>query len=95
MKLIEVVKSERPAKKWKAVFEDDDGSRITTHFGAAKMNDFTLTNDTEARARYWKRHTKDLKTNDPTRAGFLSLFLLWNKPTLRGSITDYKKRFDL
>ena len=28
-------------------------------------------------------------------AGSLSRYVLWNKPTLRGSISDYRKRFQL
>ena len=35
---------------------------------------------------------KDTRTGDPTRAGYLSLYVLWNKPSLKASITDYKKR---
>jgi hypothetical protein len=30
---------------------------------------------------------------DPTRAGTLSRFILWNKPTLRSSIRSYRRRF--
>lgn len=95
MKLDKVIPSDRKGKKWKAVFKDENGKYFNTHFGSAGMNDFTLTGDVEARARYWKRHGKDLKTGDPTRAGFLSFFLLWNKPTLEASIKDYKRRFDM
>ena len=95
MKLLYVEKSERPAKKWKATFEKDNGKLKATHFGSAGMDDFTLTGDKDARARYWRRHHKDLNTNDPTRAGYLSLFLLWNKSTLEASIKDFKETFDL
>ena len=95
MKLVSVVPSDRPQKKFKAVFKNDDGSLKMVHFGAAGANDFTLTGDIDARYRYWIRHSKDLRTNDPTRAGYLSLFLLWNKPTIEASIRDYKKRFGL
>jgi DNA adenine methylase len=35
---------------------------------------------------------KDLRTNDYRRAGYLSLFLLWNKPTLRESVKDFNNR---
>ena len=28
-------------------------------------------------------------------AGSLSRYILWNKPTLKGSISDYRKRFNL
>ena len=35
---------------------------------------------------------KDTRTNDPTRAGFLSLYVLWNLPSRQSSIRDFKKR---
>lgn len=95
MILISVEKSNRKGKKWVAVFEDENGRYKHTHFGSEGMNDFLLTGDVEARNRYWIRHQKDLRTRDPTRAGFLSLYLLWNKPTMEASIKDYKKRFGL
>ena len=94
MKLLKVVKSTRPGKKWMAVF-DNNGRTKTTHFGDSSANDFTLTGDTEAQERYWTRHKKDLSTNDPTRAGYLSLYLLWNKRTLSASIKDYKAHFNM
>lgn len=95
MKLIEIVKSERPDKKYKAVFESDSGRQKVTHFGAEGMDDFTLTKNTAQRERYRLRHEKDLETEDPTRAGYLSWYLLWNKPSLTESIKDYKRKFDL
>jgi len=39
-----------------------------------------------------KRHLKDLETNDYTKPGFLSIFIAWNKPTLKESIKDFNKR---
>jgi len=95
MKLLRVVKSTNPKKKYMAIFLLDNGRQKTTHFGYAGMNDYTLTKDKSARLRYWSRHAKDLRTNDPTRAGYLSLFILWNKSTVRASVADYRKRFSL
>jgi hypothetical protein len=94
MKLLRVEKSNKSGKKYMAIF-DNNGRTKTTHFGLVGANDFTLTGDVKARDRYWQRHQKDLKTNDPTRAGYLSLFLLWNLTTLEASIRDYKRRFGL
>jgi hypothetical protein len=94
MKLLSVEKSTRDGKKWMAIF-DNDGRKKTTHFGASGYPDFTLSGDVEAKKLYMQRHKKDLDTNDPTKAGYLSYYLLWNKPTLAGSIRDYKKRFNL
>ena len=75
--------------KWIAHF--DNGKK--TRFGASGMDDFTLTKDEEQKKRYITRHAKDLKTNDPTRAGFLSMFVLWNKPTIEESVRDFNRRF--
>ncbi len=51
-----------------AVFKYDDGKTKTTHFGAAGMDDYTLTKDKEQRKRYRERHKKDLSTKDPTES---------------------------
>lgn len=96
MKLIDIKKSDREKKKYMAIFEDDKGKRKTTHFGLKGADDFTLTGDKEARKRYRERHKKDLATKDPTRAGYLSYFILWGDSTsLNKNISDYKKRFNL
>ncbi len=100
MKLIKVVKSDKPLKKWTAFFKKDNGKEKKTHFGYYNIkdlkNDYTLHKDKERRERYRKRHEKDLKTNDPTRAGYLSYYLLWGDSTsLKKNIQDYKKKFNL
>jgi len=87
-----VVKSPKAQKKWRANFSDGDKTKHTD-FGSAGMDDFTITGDEERKRLYRERHKKDLDTGDYTRAGFLSYYLLWNKPTLRGSIADFRKRF--
>ena len=92
-KLISVVKSPKEGKKWMATFRDGDKEKHT-HFGASGMDDYTITGDVERKRLYQERHKKDLDTGDYTRAGFLSYYLLWNKPTLRGSIADFRKRFN-
>jgi hypothetical protein len=89
--LVRVERSPNPKKKWRAFF--DNGKH--TDFGAAGMNDYTITKSKEAREQYVRRHIKDLKTGDPTRAGFLSLFLLWGPYTsLEKNIAFYKKKFN-
>ena len=93
---VTITDSTNPKKKLMAIFLDDDGKKIkTTHFGQAGADDYTITKDKEQRTRYRNRHKKDLDTNDYKKAGYLSWFLLWNKPTLTESIKDYKKRFNL
>jgi hypothetical protein len=60
------------------------------------MDDYTITKDKEQRDRYRERHKKDLKTGDPSRAGYLSYYLLWGDSTsLQMNIEAYKKKFNL
>jgi len=96
-KLLSINKSINKNKKLSAIFENKKTKRTkTVHFGSAGMADYTITKDKEQRERYRKRHQKDLKTNDPTRAGYLSYYILWGNSTSRKTnIADYKKRFNL
>jgi hypothetical protein len=96
MKLLEIIDSNKSGKKLMAIFESDTGRRKTTHFGAAGMDDYTITKDKAQRDRYRSRHKKDLQTNDPTKAGFLSYYILWGDSTSRGTnISAYKRKFGL
>jgi len=75
---------------------DNDGRSKTVHFGASGMDDYTLTGSKEQRERYRTRHAKDLETGDPTRAGFLSYYILWGDSiSQQVNIANYKKRFHL
>ena len=94
MKLISITPSDKPEKKLKATFEND-GRTKTTHFGAAGMTDFTKSKDEARKARYLARHSANENWNDPTSAGALSRWVLWNKTSLEASKADYKKRFGL
>ena len=92
-KSIIIKKSTKPDKKLMAVF-DIDGKKKTTHFGQRGAKDYLQTGDKERRKAYRSRHKKDLDTGDPTRAGFLSYYILWGSTTsLDKNIADYKKRF--
>jgi len=93
---VEIRPSTQKTKKLMAIFYDDNGKKIkTTHFGSAGMSDYTIHKDKERKERYLDRHRKRENWNDPMTAGALSRWILWNKPTLQGSIRDYKKRFKL
>ena len=77
-----------------ATFETNGRTKVI-HFGARGMSDFTKHHDRERRQRYITRHKKDLKTGNPARAGYLSMFVLWNKPSLQASIANYRKRLGI
>ena len=96
IELLSIKKSNREGKKYMARFKiikNGKTTHKTTHFGAKGMSDFTIHKDRERRSRYITRHKKDLRTKDPTRAGYLSMFVLWgNLPNFNKSVQDYKIR---
>lgn len=95
MKLVSIKPSTKAEKKYMAVFETDSGRTKTTHFGSAGMSDYTKNKDPERKERYLQRHRANENWNDPTSAGSLSRYILWNKTSLRESIKDFKSKFGL
>jgi hypothetical protein len=93
MKLVSITKATDDKHKYQAVF-DIDGRKKTTKFGQAGAEDFTIHKDEQRKENYISRHKSRENWSDPTSAGALSKFILWNKPTLRASISDYKKHFN-
>jgi len=91
LKLIKIVKSPNKKKKYRAYF--NNGKH--TDFGAFGFSDYIHNKDDERKGRYILRHMKNENWNDPTKAGTLSLYILWNKKTLKASIADYKRKFKL
>lgn len=88
-------KSPRKDKKLVATFVNNETKKTKSiHFGAYGMSDYTLHKDPERKLRYLKRHRRNEDWGNPMTAGSLSRFILWNKPTLRASIDDYKRRFN-
>lgn len=97
MKLLRIESSKAKNKRYTAIF-DNKGRLKKTNFGLKnpKKGTFTDTGDINARTAYRARHQKDLKTKDPTRAGYLSRFILWgDSKSLKVNIANYKKRFNL
>lgn len=92
---VSIKKDNSTKKKMVAVFYDKDGNKIkTVRFGADGYSDFTKHKDEERKKRYIARHKNNGFTN-PMTANTLSRYVLWNKPTLSASISDFKKRFNL
>jgi hypothetical protein len=97
IKLLKIGRSTNPEKKMMAVFEVD-GRERTTHFGQAGAKDYTRHDKAVREARkkaYDSRHRPTEDWSDPTSAGALSKYILWNKTSLSASIADYKRRFNL
>lgn len=93
LKLLSIKKSNRQGKKYMATFRMATGRTKTIHFGASGMSDYTKHKDLARQKRYLNRHSSRENWKDPTTAGALSRWVLWNKPSLKASIADYRRRF--
>ena len=99
VELVKIVKANDNKHKYTAIF-NVNGKEKHTNFGAEGYGDFIIFSKKEGkesglrhRDHYIQRHTKDLRLHDFTKAGALSMFILWgNKPSLEASIKDYKRR---
>ena len=92
MRLVSISPANDGVHKYRAVFEDP---QKTTVFGAVAYSDYTQHRNELRKESYLARHRTRENWNDPTSAGGLSRWILWNKPTLAASIEDFKKRFSL
>tara|TARA_R100000951_G_scaffold115716_1_gene124731 strand:+ start:4093 stop:4386 length:294 start_codon:yes stop_codon:yes gene_type:complete len=97
-----VNQSPKPEKKLKATFckcekknECKGSNHKTVHFGSKGSSTFIDHKDQKKKDAYLARHKVNENWNDPTSAGALSRWLLWNKESLSASISDFKKRFKL
>ena len=86
-----IKKSKKSDKKLDAII---DGKK-TVSFGSAGMSDYTLHKDPERKERYISRHKKneDWGKAGIKTPGFYARWVLWNKPTLKGSVDDLNKKF--
>jgi hypothetical protein len=90
MLCVELFRSYKPGKKYAVRI----GGRVV-HFGAKGYSDFTKHHDEERKIRYLRRHKPTENWRNPKSAGFWSRWLLWNKPTIKQSITDIQRRFNI
>ena len=89
-RIIRLVEARDGKHKWIAEF--DSGKK--TRFGSEPYEDYTQHKDKERRELYRLRHKKDLETGDPTRAGYLSYYILWGDSTsIQQNVKSFNKRF--
>jgi len=96
LKLLKVVPSVKKDKKYDAHFSDG----TVTHFGAKGYQNYGGVGkerhlDEDRKKAYIRRHKVNEDWSNPKLPGTLSRFILWNKPSFRESVADYKKRFNL
>ena len=84
-------KSDKPEKKYYIITK----SEKKVYFGQASASDFTINKDEDRKNLYILRHQKneDWGKSGIDTAGFWSRWLLWNKPTIKESYQDIKRKF--
>jgi hypothetical protein len=88
-KFIELKKSNRPEKKYMAIFQNRKTKRDKViHFGSAGMEDYTMHKDPARMQLYLKRHSSREDWDNMMSAGFWARWLLWSKP-------NYKDAYNL
>jgi hypothetical protein len=95
---VRLYKSNRKGKKYAVGFFQDDETEPfkMVHFGAVEMDDFTTHKNKERKERFLNRFKRliDKEADNPYSPMTLSHLLLWNKPSLKASFNDYKRRFE-
>jgi hypothetical protein len=91
MKIYYPYKSDKKDKKYYII--TITGNRV--YFGTSGYEDYTTHKDIKRREVYSQRHEKNEDWKDPLTPGALSRWILWNKKSLKASIADFKKRFNL
>lgn len=81
--------SNKPDKKFMAIIDD----KKTVHFGQKGASDMTQHKNEERKNRYILRHQKNEDWNNPLMAGFWSRWILWEKPTLKESVSNINQKF--
>jgi hypothetical protein len=92
VKLQTLKKSKAKGKKYTAIFLMPNGKTKTVNFGAKGYTDYTLSHDDERRKRYIERH-KNEDWTDPTKAGTLSRYILWEEKSIVKALKNFKKKF--
>ena len=90
---IVIYKSNRKAKKLKAVIDPRGDNKKSIHFGQAGASDVTQHKSEDRKKLYIDRHKKNENWNDYKTAGFYAKHILWNKPTIQESIKDTNNKF--
>jgi hypothetical protein len=95
LRLKTVRRSHKKEKKWDAVFEKNGREKVVP-FGQKGYSDYTKHKNKTRKQRYLKRHSgMGEHWTQPDTPGALSKWILWNKPTFKASLADFKKRFGL
>ncbi len=87
---IVITKSKKPDKKFDAII---DGKK-TISFGDSSYQDYTKHKDPKRRENYISRHSKeDWSKSNIASPAWMSRYILWEKPTLKGAVDNANKKY--
>jgi hypothetical protein len=95
MKFYKLVKADDGKHKFIMLFKDENNKELKVKFGAVGYEDYTIHKDDKRKELYINRHKKNEDWNNPYKAGTLSRYILWNKKTIKDSLEDYRKKFNV
>ena len=94
-KFVKLEKATDNKHKWvMTLFNTKTNKMNNIKFGAKGYDDFTIHKDEKRKKLYQIRHQND-RLDDESTPGALSMFILWNKPTVEESLKDYLKYFGI
>jgi len=82
-------------KKYTAIIYVGNKKVKTVHFGDKRYSDYTMHKNDARKQNYLSRHKSNEKWRNIKTAGFWSRWLLWNKKTIRSSMADIHRQFDV
>lgn len=85
----------KPSKNKNKKFDAIIDGKKKISFGASGYSDYTRHKDPERKEQYINRHKKNENwgRDGVDSAGWLSRFILWEKPTLKGAIDNANKKY--
>lgn len=85
----------KPSKTKNKKFDAIINGERKISFGQAGASDYTEHKDPERKERYIARHKKNENwgKSGVDSAGWLSRFILWEKPSLKGAIDNANKKY--
>lgn len=96
MVYVQLNKSNKDDKRYKAIFYDNDKKKIkSVHFGSSVGSTYIDHKDDQTKDAWIARHSVRGTFQIPMTASSLSKNILWNKKTLKSSYEDYLKKFNL
>lgn len=96
MKLLTINRQPNHKKKFKAIFEDDEGQKIIRRFGTFSNYVSNPAKTEKDKENYIKRHDVNEDFNNPLTSGSLSRWILWgDSRNIKENINAFKKRFNL